>query len=333
MLNADQSDSSRIPSLPPAIAPVTDNRPRPLWSVMIPTYNCSEYLKETLNSVLTQAPSPELMQIEVVDDASTDDDVGALVASLGGGRVQYFQQPSNVGSIRNFETCINRSRGHLIHLLHGNDRVKPGFYDKLAQLLLLHPQAGAAFSHCVHIDEKGNPQYTPQLVAPTMGILPNWLLRIAEYQRMQYVSVVVRREVYEKLGSFYGTTYGEDWEMWVRIAAHYPVAYQPEVLAEYRGHSNSISEVKTLTGQIIPDLLQVMERIQHHIPPPYRQVTLSKSKKYIARQSISSAHYSLKKSRNWSLAHLHIEQALSLSKHPAVYYSILKFYLRSFLRI
>jgi glycosyltransferase involved in cell wall biosynthesis len=333
MLKAGQLDSTRIPSWPPVIAPITDNKPRPLWSVMIPTYNCSEYLKETLKSVLMQAPSLELMQIEVVDDASTDDDVGALVASLGGGRVQYFQQPSNVGSIRNFETCINRSRGHLIHLLHGNDRVKPGFYEKLGQLLQQHPQAGAAFSHCVHIDEEGNPRYTPQLVASTAGILPNWLLRIAEYQRLQYVSIVVRREVYEKLGSFYGTTYGEDWEMWVRIAAHYPVAYQPEVLAEYRGHSNSISEEKTLTGQIIPDLLQVMKRIQQHVPPPYRQEILAKSKRYIAHLSIGSAHHSLKKSRNWSLAHLHIEQALSLSKHPTVYYDILKFYLKSFLRI
>ena len=28
----------------------------------------------------------------------------------------------------------------------------------------------------------------------------------------------------------------EDWEMWVRIAAHYDVAYTPEILAEYRLH-------------------------------------------------------------------------------------------------
>jgi len=31
--------------------------------------------------------------------------------------------------------------------------------------------------------------------------------------------MVVKREVYEKLGGFYGVEYGEDWEMWVRIAA------------------------------------------------------------------------------------------------------------------
>ena len=36
-------------------------------------------------------------------------------------------------------------------------------------------------------------------------------------------------------------TYGEDWEMWVRIAAHHPVWYEPEPLAVYRKHGISLS--------------------------------------------------------------------------------------------
>ncbi len=47
--------------------------------------------------------------------------------------------------------------------------------------------------------------------------------------------------MYENLGAFYGVDYGEDWEMWVRIARHYPVAYTPQVLAAYRLHAASIS--------------------------------------------------------------------------------------------
>lgn len=49
------------------ILPVADGEPRPLWSVMIPTYNCASYLRETLASVLAQDPGPDLMQIAVVD--------------------------------------------------------------------------------------------------------------------------------------------------------------------------------------------------------------------------------------------------------------------------
>lgn len=109
-------DMERIPESPPVIRPVEGNGSRPLWSVMIPVYNCSPYLPQTLKSILLQDPGPEQMQIEVVDDCSTDADVAQLVMQIGKGRIDYFCQPVNVGSLRNFETCLNRSRGKYIHL-------------------------------------------------------------------------------------------------------------------------------------------------------------------------------------------------------------------------
>ncbi|HZG65515.1 MAG TPA: glycosyltransferase, partial [Herpetosiphonaceae bacterium] len=69
-----------------SITPVRDGAPRPLWSVMIPTYNCARYLRGTLESVLAQDPGPDHMQIEVVDDGSQDDPA-AVVAEVGRGRV------------------------------------------------------------------------------------------------------------------------------------------------------------------------------------------------------------------------------------------------------
>src|SRR6266566_1236858 len=113
---------------PPAIRVLPIDDGRPLWSVMIPTYNPrADYLEETLRSVLEQDPGPEQMQIEVVDDASADcpEDV---VQSIGSGRVAFIRQPTNCGAIANFNTCISRSRGELIHILHGDDFVLPGFY-------------------------------------------------------------------------------------------------------------------------------------------------------------------------------------------------------------
>jgi len=90
---------------------------------MIPTFNCADYLRITLQSLLDQVPGPDEMQIEVVDDCSTKDDPEAVVQELGRGRVQFFRQPRNVGAIENFNTCVRRSRGHYVHLLHGDDLV------------------------------------------------------------------------------------------------------------------------------------------------------------------------------------------------------------------
>src|SRR5436190_2187342 len=99
----------RIPLTPPVIKPVNDTD-RPLWSVMIPAYNCSKYLRTTIESVLVQDPGKDLMQIEVVYDASTDGNIKEMVNSISNGRISYYRQPENKGSLRNFETCLNRSR-------------------------------------------------------------------------------------------------------------------------------------------------------------------------------------------------------------------------------
>ena len=55
------------------IAPLPQEAARPKWSVMIPAYNCARFLAATLESVLAQDPGPAQMQIEVVDDCSSDD--------------------------------------------------------------------------------------------------------------------------------------------------------------------------------------------------------------------------------------------------------------------
>ena len=321
---------TRIPSSPPPIPPLPFLDQRPQWSVMIPTYNCTSYLKEALLSVLAQDMGEDLMQIEVIDDASTDGDVAALVAELGKGRVQYYRQPINVGSLRNFETCLNRARGHYVHLLHSDDRVLAGYYTRMTQLFELHPESGAAFSNYAFIDEAGNQTKAP-LPIDSAGILPNWLVRIAERQLIQYVTIAVRREVYEHLGGFYGTNYGEDWEMWVRIARHYPMAYAPEILAEYRAHESSISSTKIRQGHVTADLVLVMEAIQQHLPDKDKAQVAAFSRRFHANRGIGMAYQVLRETQDWPLAQLHINQVLSFSRHPSIYYHLFKFHVKQLL--
>ncbi|HEX8429578.1 glycosyltransferase family 2 protein [Hymenobacter sp.] len=312
-------DPERFPQTPPRILPLPDSINRPQWSVMIPVYNCAGFLPETLKNVLVQAPGPEQMQIEVVDDASTDADVQALVETLGQGRISYYRQPRNVGSIRNFETCLNRSRGHLVHLLHGDDRVMPGFYHKMGELLAIYPEAGAAASHHTYIDEASRIIGTPSHLAETDGLLDDWLMRLAKNQQLQYVCTVVRRSVYEELGSFYGNSYGEDWEMWVRIAKHYPFVYTLDALAEYRVHPDAISWDKLMSGESITDMKQIIERIQEHVPAEHRKRLAQISGKYYAHYFITKAYELAERTHDWGLAYRLVKKSFELNQDLGMY--------------
>lgn len=251
------------------ILPIPEGTPRPLWSVMIPTYNCANYLRETLASVLAQDPGPEVMQIEVVDDYSTKDDPEAVVRELAGDRVSFYRQPENVGYIKNFETCLQRSRGELIHLLHGDDIVLKGFYQKLQRIFEQNSEIGAAFCRVIYMDEQGNWEVITPLQQPKRGVLNNSLEQIVINSHIQTASIVVRRNIYEQLGGFDSRFICccEDWEMWVRIATQYQIGYEVEPLAAYRQMSvESLTKNSVRSGKYAQDIRKAHEIVESYLP-------------------------------------------------------------------
>lgn len=294
---------------------------------MIPTYNCIDYLEEAIVSVLQQDPGPKHMQIEVIDDCSTDGDVESLVNKVGKGRVSYFRQKINRGSLRNFETCLNRSKGHHVHLLHGDDRVEQGYYKEIAGLFRKFPHAGAAFTNFSFIDINGDDtQIVNDNLRSDAGIVTDFLTKIARRQLVQPPSIVVKRSTYEVLGGFYAVHFGEDWEMWTRIAAHYPVAYSPNVLASYRvAHGIGISQGYFTTGQNIVDILKVIDIVQSYLPEEKRQKIKNAARAYYATYSVKIANCFLV--FNKKAAFQQVKGAWMMSKDLKTTYWIVRFYL------
>lgn len=289
--------SERIPKSPPEILPVLNIENRPLFSVMIPSYNCIHYLKQTLESVLAQDPGGDIMQIEVVDDCSTDGNVEALVNHVGKGRVKFFQQSKNRGSLRNFETCLNRADGFYVHLLHGDDMVKHGFYEEIKTLFNKYPDIGSAITNFNWIDENETESAPSLNLLPTPGILDNWLCRIASQQMVQPPAVVVKRSVYENLGGFFAVHYGEDWEMWIRIASQYKVGYSPKCLATYRGgHSSNISTESIRSGENFRDLSTVIDIVQDYLPTSKKKRLRQLAKRNFSISYSKSSYKLFKKS-------------------------------------
>lgn len=251
----------------PKIEPVPQGIHRPFWSVMIPTYNRINLLEEALRSVLEQDPGCDEMQIEVVDDCSTVGDAEAIVREIGKGRVSFYRRPYNVGQAGNWNTCIQRARGHWVHILHDDDTILPGFYSRLRSALEKESSVGAAFCRHIYMDEEGHWQYLSVLEMPVSGILPDWIERVSPGV-IQTPAVVVKRSVYEKLGGVCPELkYMLDLEMWMRIALHYPWWYEPQPLACYRSQNlQSVTSFFFKSNLIINDGYKLLAILQSYLP-------------------------------------------------------------------
>lgn len=310
--------SVRLPD-PPRILPVSDGAPRPFWSVMIPTYNCADFLRETLLSVLSQDPGPEQMEIEVVDDCSTKDDPEAVVQELGRGRVRFYRQPRNAGAIGNFNTCVRRSRGHWLHILHGDDTVRPGYYAHAADAIGAHPEIGAVTFRYIYIFEDGHWQHLSEIESRTPTVLGSeFLERMMLTNEIMFPAMVVRRSVYEELGGFRPElVHCADWDMWLRTVLHRPIFYDPEPLACYRVHAAADTARLVSTGENVRDERRFMRFLSSYVPPDQARAVYRKGKRAAAIRATRRAQDLWRKGHR-SSALIQLREAVRSSVSPPV---------------
>jgi glycosyltransferase involved in cell wall biosynthesis len=310
---------------PPQIVPPAGTGPRPFWSVMIPSYNRTTYLERTLRSVLSQDPGAAEMQIEVLDNASPVDDPEPLVRRVGGERVVFFRQARNLGGTANWNSCIERSRGEWVHILHSDDLVLPGFYQRLRTALEKRDDVGAAFCRYSLIDENDRWKSSCDLESPTQGVLPDFIDRIGTDCIIATPSIVVRRSVYEQLGAFRtDLTFTMDWEMWIRIAARYPIWYEPTTLAAFRVHANSWTSDLIRSAETIVDGRRCIALVRPLLPPDRADTISKKARELVSLRSLSIAGAALGKAE-FKTAFRQTWEALKCCASPRVMMELLWF--------
>jgi len=297
----------------PVIGPVEPG-PRPRWSVMIPAYNSVSLLARTLESVLVQDPGPEQMQIEVVDDGSTDDPA-ELVARLAGTRVTVFRQDVNVGASANFTTCVRRSRGEWVHILHSDDMVLPGFYARYEDAAMACPDAVMVAAQTITVDVAERYLGITPPLATVGGRVVDAALTIATEHPLAAASVVIARAAYEAAGGFHpDLAHTNDWEMWTRIASLGPVAWVSEPMALYRGHEASDSNRVHHDTRYLDECLEAAAVFAGYFPAGRRDAVRRGAARSIARYA-NSVGYELVGRGYRKLAIENAWQAVRIDRH------------------
>lgn len=206
-------------------------------SVVIPVYNKCEYIKETIKSVLVQ--DFNAYEIIVVDDGSTDDSLGVVMA-IEDPRLHVFSQSnSGVERARNFG--FSQSSGSFIVFLDADDLMKGNRLTKQLQLFELDRELVLVGTWANVIDHSG--QIVGSICPPTS----NAAIQLGHLFRNQFVSssVMVRRRAIADgfvFNEMRGKRFAEDFDLWNRVSKMGMVANIPEKLTSYRRLSASRSQ-------------------------------------------------------------------------------------------
>ncbi|MBN3882869.1 MAG: glycosyltransferase family 2 protein [Nostoc sp.] len=125
---------------------------QPLVSVIIPTYNRPEYLKQAIASAIKQT----YQNIEIlISDNCSSENPQALVASFGDSRIKFWQQQQNVGMLANQQYGFKMAQGKYVASLHDDDMWNEDFLAKLVPPLEANSDLIIAFCDQYIIDANG----------------------------------------------------------------------------------------------------------------------------------------------------------------------------------
>ena len=200
----------------------------PLVSVLMTAYNREKYIAEAIESVLAQTFTD--FEMIIVDDGSKDRTVEIARRYSNDPRVRLHLNERNLGDYPNRNCAAALAKGKYLKFLDSDDMFYPFGLGAMVDMMLRHPSAALG------------------LQRPAMKSQPYpVMLTPAEAYREHYLAdglfgvgptgAIISAAAFQKLGGFSGKRYVGDVEMWLKLAAVYPVLKFMEGLVWWRSHS------------------------------------------------------------------------------------------------
>jgi alpha-1,3-rhamnosyltransferase len=214
---------------------------QPLVSTCIASYNHAEYVGLGIESILAQTYKNH--EIVVVDDGSSDNSLEILnsYAQKFPEQVRVFTHANhqNRGISITTNLAIEKSKGKFIALIGSDDVWEENKLALQVEILEQNPKVGIVYSKAKIIDSQG--KATGSIIGQNFKKNRDQLAQILAKNFIPAPTVIFRRECFDRLGSFDETLVCSDWEMWLRILAHWEMAFIDEPLALYRVHQQNTS--------------------------------------------------------------------------------------------
>jgi glycosyltransferase involved in cell wall biosynthesis len=203
----------------------------PFFSVIIPTYNRADLLRQSINSVLQQTFTE--FEIIVVDNFSSDSTPVVMKNYEGDPRIRYFRNEQNMERAYSRNVGFKNAKGNYLTLLDSDDIIYPNCLRDAYEHSKINPQQKIFHNLYEFIDEEGKRTKTVNFQP-----LINQYKQICQGNFLSCIGIFLHKDVYEKflftedlkmIGS-------EDYEIWFRVLAYYNVGRINRINCGIREH-------------------------------------------------------------------------------------------------
>jgi glycosyltransferase involved in cell wall biosynthesis len=212
-------------------------------SVLMPVYNCEEFIRESIQSILSQTFKD--FELLIIDDASTDD-TALIIHSFGDSRIRYYRNDGNRGVIYSLNRGLNLSSCKYIARMDGDDMMTPERLLEQFNFMENNPD----------VDIAGTWYFT----SDTMQICrvdstpEQCRIRLLEIPPVAHPSVIMRTDSLRKHNLTYKSEYihAEDYFLWAEASTKgLTITNIPKPLLIYRIHNQQISaQKKTIQDEV-----------------------------------------------------------------------------------
>ena len=199
-------------------------------SIIMPSYNASNYIEAAINSV--QQQTYDKWELIIVDDCSTDNTVD-IIQNINDDRVRLYKNEKNSGAAISRNKALREARGRWIAFLDSDDVWVP---EKLEKQLRFMKERNYAFTYT---------DYRIQLNGkwlPYINTAPNCITRKKMYDYCYFSTITVMYDQ-SKVGliQIADLKKNNDYAMWLKAVEKVKCYRLPECLSYYIKHDGSIS--------------------------------------------------------------------------------------------
>jgi len=222
----------------------------PKVSVIIPTYNLSHMVEETINSVLLQTETD--LEVIVVDDGSTDN-TRMVVEGIEDNRVKYFYK-DNGGTPSSYNYGLSKAKGQYVALLDHDDLWPENYLRVMLSRLENKSEFGAAYSSIMVLYPDGRKSKSHRRPKGKSGRLT---LDIFKGNVVWNSATVIRKSALENFYFDESLRIGcEDRDYFLRLSTRIKYLFVEDVEAIRREHTSNLSKKMSL----LPTKILVLER-------------------------------------------------------------------------